>query len=231
MLNTTLKSHDGKEFGAYLARASKADAPSLVVIQEIFGVNPGLMQMADGWAKLGYHAIVPDLFWRLEPNLELSDAVPEQKKKAFDLYGKFDHQNGIKDLITTLAYARKLDGANGKAGTVGFCLGGNMAFQMAVHSDSDANVSYYGGGIDKDLGKVPEIKKPLMLHIGDADQYFSKDVIEKILLAVRDKTNIEMFVYPGANHAFARINGENFKADAAEQANARTREFFAKNLG
>jgi len=70
-----------------------------------------------------------------------------------------------------------------------------------------------------------------MLHIGDKDQYFDAATIAAIAAAVKGKPNIEMFVYPGANHAFARINGENFKADAAEQANARTREFFAKNLG
>ncbi|HVY12842.1 MAG TPA: dienelactone hydrolase family protein, partial [Alphaproteobacteria bacterium] len=123
MLNFSLKSHDGKEFGAYLARAKKPNAPAIVIIQEIFGVNAGLRQTADAWALAGYHAIVPDLFWRMQPNVDISDKTDAEWKQAMDFYQKFDKQNGVKDLITTLNAARKLEGANGKAGTMGFCLG------------------------------------------------------------------------------------------------------------
>jgi carboxymethylenebutenolidase len=231
MLNTKIKSHDGKEFGAYLARANKPRAGSIVVIQEIFGVNVGLRQMADDWATKGFHAIVPDIFWRMKPGVEISDKTEAEWKEAFGYYQQFDRALGLKDLISTLNYARGMEGASGKAGSTGYCLGGFMAFQMAAHSDADCNVSYYGGGIDGEMGKVDQVKKPLLIHLAGADEYINEAAQQKILGAVKGKSNIEAHVYPGVQHAFARVNGVHFDAAAAKAANQRTHDFFTKHLG
>lgn len=230
MLNTKIKSHDGKEFGAYLARANKPKAPAIVVIQEIFGVNSGLVQMADEWAKLGYHALVPDLFWRMAPGVEMSDKTDAEWQKAFGFYQKFDRQNGLKDLISTLNVARKMDGVSGKTASIGFCLGGLLAFQMAVHSDADCNVSYYGGGIEDELAGIPQIRRPLLMHLAGNDEYQPRQAQEKITRAALANSRIQVHLYPAVQHAFARVNGIHFNADAARLAGQRTQEFLAKNL-
>jgi carboxymethylenebutenolidase len=231
MLNIKIKSHDGKEFGAYLARANKPKAGTIVVIQEIFGVNAGLRQMADEWAARGFNAIVPDLFWRMKPGVDISDKTEAEWKEAFGYYQQFDRALGLKDLISALDYARKMEGASGKAGSTGYCLGGFMAFQMAAHSDADCNVSYYGGGVDGEMDKVGQVKKPLLIHLAGDDEYINAAAQQKILSAVKSNPQIEAHVYPGAQHAFARVNGVHFKADAAEAANKRTLDFFSKHLG
>jgi carboxymethylenebutenolidase len=228
--NLTIPSHDGKSFGAYMARAAAARAPALIIIQEIFGVNAGLRQMCDEWAARGYHAICPDLFWRQEPGVEISDKTPQEWQKALALLGGFDLDNGIKDLISTLDVARRMDGGNGKAGTIGFCLGGKLAFYMAAKSDADCNVSYYGIELEKALGLVPAIAKPLLMHIAAEDKFVSRDEQMKIRAGVSANPRITAYVYEGVNHAFARVNGEHYDAGAAKLAEARTEEFLAKNL-
>jgi carboxymethylenebutenolidase len=230
MLNIKIKSHDGKEFGAYLAKANKPKAASIVVIQEIFGVNAGLVHIADTWAARGYHAIVPDLFWRMQPGVEISDKTDAEWKQAFGFYQKFDKQNGLKDLITTLNYARGMEGASSKGASMGYCLGGLMAFNMAVHSDADCNVSYYGGGIENELAGVPDIKRPLLMHLAGNDEHMGPDAQAKIKAAVEKNSNVTLQVYPGTQHAFARVNGVHENKEAAQLADKRTQEFFAKNL-
>lgn len=229
MLNTQIKSHDGKSFGAYLAKASIAHAPVMVVIQEIFGVNAGLRQMCDEWAAKGFHALCPDLFWRIQPGIELSDRVESELQRAFQLYNEFDVENGVKDLLSTIAHARSFDSA--KVGTVGFCLGGKLAFLMATSSDADCNISYYGVGLDGLLGDVGKIKKPLLMHIAEKDKFVDAAARAKILAGVKGNKNIEAHVYDGVDHAFARVNGTSYNAQAATLANSRTLEFAKKWLG
>ncbi len=226
--NAQIPSSDGKSFGGYLAKAENPHAPVIVVIQEIFGVNKGLRQMCDQWSKQGYHALCPDLFWRMEPGVELSDAVEAETQKAFDFYKRFDVDQGVKDLMSAVQYARSFDSA--RVGTIGFCLGGKLAFLMAAQSDADANISYYGGGIDQLLDTVPQIKNPLLIHIGEKDEYIGPAAQDKILAAVAANKKIEAYTYPNAQHAFARVNGVHFDRDAADIANTRSLEFFKKHL-
>src|SRR6476660_10548303 len=143
---TTISVKDGT-FSAYVARPAKAKAPAVVVIQEIFGVNQVMRDITDGLAGQGYLAICPDLFWRIEPGIDITDKSEAEWKKAFELFNKFDQAKGIEDLKATVAAARKLPGANGRVATMGYCLGGRLAFMMAEQSHADANVSYYGVGL------------------------------------------------------------------------------------
>ena len=166
---TTINSSDGGEFGLYVEKPSGGGATGVVVcIQEIFGVNHAMRDIAKLWADQGYIAISPDLFWRQEPRVDITDGSEEEWQKAFSLYQGFDVEKGIDDLKSTIAHARAMDGSNGKVGTVGFCLGGKLAYLTATRTDADANVGYYGVGIEELLDEAGNISAPLVLHIACA---------------------------------------------------------------
>ena len=123
----TIRTLDG-DFSAYVARPAAAKAPVVVVIQEIFGVNAVMRAITDDFAAQGFLAICPDLFWRIEPDIDITDQSEAEWKRAFELFNAFDVDLGIKDIGATIAHARQHPGAAGKVGTVGFCLGGLLAF-------------------------------------------------------------------------------------------------------
>ncbi len=129
-------------FSAYLLEPKIKPAGAVVLIQEIFGVNQAMRDIAAWVADLGFIAACPDLFWRIEPGIDITDKSEAEWKKAFELFNKFDQAKGIEDLMATVAAARKLPGANGRVATMGYCLGGRLAFMMAEQSDADANISY-----------------------------------------------------------------------------------------
>ncbi|HRJ66612.1 MAG TPA: dienelactone hydrolase family protein [Alphaproteobacteria bacterium] len=227
----TINAHDGGSFSAYVARPQgNGPFPAVVVIQEIFGVNGVMRGICDNLAKEGYIAICPDLFWRQEPGIDITDRTEEEWKRAFELFNGFDVDLGVEDLKSTLAAARKIDGSNGKAGTIGYCLGGKLAFLMATRSDADANVSYYGVGLDALLGEAGSITKPLLMHIAEKDKFVPPEAQKKILDALLNKAGITLHVYQGVDHAFARIGGEHYDGAMAETANDRTRRHLKAHL-
>src|SRR5678816_4063876 len=138
----TIKTPDG-EFSAYVARPGVTKAPAVVVIQEIFGVNQVMRDITDGLAAQGYLAICPDLFWRIEPDIDITDQSEAEWKRAFELFNAFDVETGVKDIQATITVIRADIQSNDKVGAVGFCLGGLLAFLTATRTDVDAAVSYY----------------------------------------------------------------------------------------
>ena len=220
---------DGK-FSAYLAAPKQTPAPGLLVIQEIFGVNQVMRQLCDGFANEGYFALCPDLFWRQQPGIQITDKTEAEWQQAFKLFQGFNQAKGIEDLLASLKHLRKLPGATGKAGSIGYCLGGRLAYLMATRSDADCNVGYYGVGIEELLGEASAILKPLLLHIAEKDQYCPPEAQQKIKAALSQNPNVTIHTYPGMDHAFARVGGQHYDAKAAELANTRTRDFLRKNL-
>jgi carboxymethylenebutenolidase len=236
MAEITIAAPDGGSFFAYLAApkarpAGSVPAGSVVVIQEIFGVNAAMRATCDWVASMGFIAVCPDLFWRIEPRVDITDKSQAEWDKAFALFGAFDQAKGITDLKATLAAARQLPGANGRAGTMGFCLGGRLAFMMAAQSDAEVNVSYYGVGIEGMLDQVPAIKAPLLLHIAAGDKFVPPEAQAKIVAGVAGNGQIAAHVYPAVEHAFARVDGVHFDARAATIANGRTAEILTRVLG
>ena len=225
-----IPSHDGKSFGTYIALPTKTPAPAIIVIQEIFGVNQEMREKCDDLAAQGYVAVCPDLFWRIEPGIELVDSIEEQLQRAFSLFGQFDIESGMKDLQSTLGFLRKHKDVSGPVGCVGYCLGGKLAYKMAAETDIDASVSYYGVGIETMLDQAKNIRKPLMLHIAGEDKFVSKEAQQKIIDALSGNPLVTIHAYPGCDHAFARGRGMHFNAEAAEMANGHTAGFFAQNL-
>jgi carboxymethylenebutenolidase len=225
-LTTMIDSADGR-FGAYVAKPSQPNGAALVVIQEIFGVNEVMRELADHYAGLGYIAIVPDLFWRIQPGISITDKTPEDMAKAFDLYGQFNVDDGIKDIQATIDFARTLAPL---VGCVGYCLGGLLAYLTACRTNVDASVSFYGVSIDTYAEEAAKITKPLMLHVASDDKFVSKDAQEVISATVKDAAAMTLHIYEGLDHAFARPSGEHFDREGAALANNRTADFFKKNL-
>ncbi|MBI1404846.1 MAG: dienelactone hydrolase family protein [Caulobacter sp.] len=225
----TIKTPDG-DFFAYVARPAAETAPVIVVIQEIFGVNQVMRDITDGFAAQGYLAVCPDLFWRIEPGIDITDQSEAEWKRAFELFNAFNVDKGIEDIAATIDQVRGLKGSSGQVGAVGFCLGGLLAFLTGTRTDADAAVSYYGVGIEKHLGEAEKLAHPLLMHIAGEDGFVPKEAQALIHQALDNHPQIEIHDYPGRDHAFARKGGENYDAADAEKANARTAAFFKANL-
>lgn len=225
----TIHGPDGS-FGAYLARPSSGSGPGVVVIQEIFGVNKVIRDIADSFAARGYFALAPDLFWRLEPGVQLTDKSDAEWQRAFGLMNKFDPEAGVKDIQAAIAHLRGLEGATAKVGAVGYCLGGLLAYLTATRTDTDASVGYYGVNIDQKLDEAKNIRKPLMLHIAEKDQYVKPEAQKKIAEALKGNPLVTLHFYPQMDHAFAREGGAHYDKACADLANGRTSTFFKQHL-
>lgn len=225
----SIKTPDGT-FSAYVARPAAAQAPAVVVIQEIFGVNAVMQEVCDRLAGDGYLTVCPDLFWRLEPGVVLTDKTQAEWDKAFDLMTRFDVDQGIEDIRSTIDQIRGHAACSGKVGAVGYCLGGRLAYLTATRTDSDASVGYYGVGIENYLGEAEKLAHPLMLHIAEEDAYVPKEAQALIIAGLKDHPQAVIHTYPGCDHAFARPGGAHFDARAAAQANGRTGAFFQQHL-
>ena len=225
----SISTPDG-EFSAYVARPKAEKAPAVVVIQEIFGVNKVMRDITDGLAAQGFLALCPDLFWRIEPGVDITDQSEAEWNKAFALYNAFDVDLGVKDIAAAIAHVRADPGCTGKVGAVGFCLGGLLAFLTATRTDIDASVGYYGVGIEKHLGEADKLADPLLLHIAEEDQFVPKEAQALIVSSLKNHPHVEIFTYPGRDHAFARRGGEHYDAADAALASSRTLALFKKAL-
>lgn len=217
-------------FSAYVARPSGPPRAAIVVIKEIFGVNPGIRQKCDKLAAEGYVAIAPDLFWRIQPGVELDPDVESELHQGFDLFGKFDQDKGIADIEATIKYARDSEGCK-KVGAVGYCLGGRLAYMTAARTDIDASVGYYAVDIPGLLREKHAISRPLMLHIAGEDQFVSPEDQKEMHAGLDDHPKVTLHDYPGLNHGFATEMGKRRNEEAAQLADSRTAEFFATHLG
>ncbi len=234
MPSITIDATDGSgSFAAHVAapKAGSGTAGVVVLIQEIFGVNQAMRDTAAWVADMGFIAICPDLFWRIEPGVDITDKSEAEWNKAFALFNAFDQTKGIADIKATVAAARALPGANGRVGTMGYCLGGRLAFMMAEQSDADVNISYYGVGLDGLLGDLGKIAKPLVVHIADKDAFFPAEGRAKVVAALAGNPRIACHVYPNADHAFARVNGVHWDGRSAAIANGRSAEALVAALG
>lgn len=232
MSDITIQAKDESgEFSAYVASPGYEPAPNLIMIQEIFGVNKEMRKKCDEYAEQGYLTICPDLFWRLEPGVQLTDKSDEDWEKAFDLMKRFDTDKGIEDLAATINWARENEETTQKVGAIGYCLGGKLAYLVSARTDIDASVGYYGVEIDRMLDEAENIATPLMLHIAEEDEFVSKDAQKKMKEGLENHDQVTLHGYPGVGHAFARDGGQNYDDYAATAANERTRSFLQEHLG
>ncbi|MXO96924.1 dienelactone hydrolase family protein [Erythrobacter aquimaris] len=225
----TISTLDGANtFNAYVARPADKPKAAIIVIQEIFGINAGIRRKCDKLAEDGYLAVAPDLFWQFEDGIELDPDIEPEMNKALDLFGKFDQDQGVRDIEAAIKYARG-EGCS-KVGAVGYCLGGRLAYMTAARTDSDATVGYYAVGVDNLLGEKHAIANPLMLHIPTEDGFVDKEIQAAMHAGLDDHPKVTLHDYEGLDHGFATEFGNRRSDEAANLADRRTSEFFAEHL-
>ena len=222
----TLTASDGNVLQAYVARPAGEPIGALVVIQEIFGVNPSIQSVADSYAKNGFVAIAPAIFDRIEKGVILGYG-PEDMKKAYALYPQLDVDKALLDIAAAYEYAQ---GTGKGVGVLGFCYGGLMSWLSATRGEDvkmqpACCVGYYAGGIGKFAAEEPSC--PVLLHFGAADDHIGQDQVEAVRTA---HPEVEIYLYEGAGHAFANEARPSYVAEAAKLARERSLEFLKGNI-
>ena len=224
-----IESPDGT-FRAYISRPAKLPAPAVVVLQELFGVNADIRATCDELSAQRFIAIAPDLFWRQERGVDLDVISEADWQHGLQLYTAYDRDKGARDVMETVRTAVELKESTGKVALLGYCLGGLMVFITAARYEVDAAVAYHGGETEKYLSEVGGLEAPLLMHLGEEDEFISKAAQAEIKAALARKANATVHSYPGQRHAFSRHNGAHYDAAAAVQANRRTIQFLNQQL-
>jgi carboxymethylenebutenolidase len=191
----------GAHFSAYVSVPERPNGHAIIVLQEIFGVTKAIRAVADRFAAEGYLAVAPDLFWRLEPGVELSHSK-EDIGRAFGFLKRFSDDLGVEDIGTVAAHVRARPGFKGRVFVAGLCLGGKLAYLAAARLDVDAAVSFYGVGIEENLSEASKLRCPLLMHFGEIDQYAPPAAVAQIAAAVKADPRVAVHSYAGADHGF-----------------------------
>jgi carboxymethylenebutenolidase len=226
----SIASADGGTFSGYLATPESGSGPGLILLQEIFGVNQHIRDLADIYAEEGYLVLAPDLFWRMSPGTQLGYSGPDLGR-AMDYYQRFDVDRAILDIGDTVAALRANPACDGKVGAIGFCLGGKLAWLAAARLPIDAAVSYYGVGIEQHLTEANSITAPIALHFASEDKFVSADARTSIKHALADHDDAEFYLYRGADHAFNNRSRDTYHRSSASLAHSRTIGFLRRAIG
>ncbi|MAR28217.1 MAG: carboxymethylenebutenolidase [Gammaproteobacteria bacterium] len=217
----SIKMQDGFELSAYRSMPSAQSKGVVVVIQEIFGVNAHIREVADGYAAQGYSAIAPALFDRIERDIELGYAEADMGKGIELAFQGLEMAQTMQDLQSVVDYGA----AQGAVGVVGFCFGGLLTYLSACQLKGVAAASsYYGGGIAGVLDHQP--KCPLIMHFGELDAHIPMTDVDKIKEA---NPRIPVHVYD-ADHGFNCDHRASYSEQAAELALQRTLAHFDQHL-
>jgi carboxymethylenebutenolidase len=223
-----IASHDGDEFDAHLAAPTSGRGPGVLVLHEAGGITGYMRGVASRLADLGYMALMPDLFWRIERNVDLQDE--KDMTRALELIGQFDPHAGVRDADAALAYLRAKPEVDGPVGVIGFCFGGGLTYGVACELDPDCAVAYYGVGVELLAERIDEVTCPALLQFAADDVFIPLDSIEKLRLAAHDEPNIEIEVYEHAGHAFDNPYAQWHDVGVAARAWDRTTAFLAQHL-
>ena len=217
-------------FGAYIARPENAPASAVVVLHEVFGINGDIREKCDELAEQGFIGVAPELYWRQEKGVDLSVRSDPDWQHGLRLNQAYDRDGGAMDIKDTTETVAKLPECTGKVGVMGYCIGGLMTFLTTVRYGVDAAVAYHGGDTEKYLDEAGGFRAPMLMHLGEEDEFISKTAQAQIRTALAKKPNATVHSYPGQNHAFSRNNGTHYNAAAAHLANGRTSEFLKHEL-
>jgi carboxymethylenebutenolidase len=227
--SVTVPLRDGT-MGAHVAYPEGTPAGAIVAIMEIWGVNDTMRRHAQEFAEAGFVCLVPDLFWRQEPGVELTDSNPADVKKAFDLYYDFDYDLGVRDMEDTARWLQDQPECNGKVGAVGYCLGGKLCYLMCCRTDIDCAVAYYGTYIEHHIREASNLHRPFLLHMAMRDRWVQAEVNELLERRLAPNPLVTIHKYPGADHAFARHGGRTWSKPEADRALGLSVDFFRKHL-
>lgn len=223
-----IDSADGK-FGAYLAIPHTRKGPGIVLIQEIFGVNEHIRSVAEQYAADGYLVIAPDLFWRSGHRIELTYDEAGWKR-AVELMNATDVGKAQTDIELAIDALKAQPGLDGGIASIGYCFGGLLSYHTAANGLVDVAIAYYGGGIQNQLDRADEIEVPLLMHFGEQDSHIPLEAVEKIAERFENNDNVEIVVYPEAEHGFNCSHRDSYNQRAAAEAHGNTLIFLGQEL-
>ncbi len=213
----------------YLALPPSGSGPGIVLFQEIFGVNAHIQGVAEQYAQVGFVVLAPDLFWRQQKRVELA-YDGDDRTRAVELMKGLKPAELQADIQLSLAAIRaRPETAGRKAGALGYCLGGRLAYTAAAITDVDAAVAYYGGGIHDQLALAPSLQCPIQFHYAASDESIPPAAVQSVRAAVAGK-DAEVFVYEGANHGFNCWDRGSYHPASAALAHGRALAFLASRL-
>ena len=216
---------DGHTFAAYEALTDGKARAGVVVIQEVFGVNPHIRSVADGYAREGYAVVAPAIFDRAERGVELGYDEAGMGAGIKLAFQDLEMENTLQDLQAAINRAASLS-KSGKVGVVGYCFGGLLTWLSACELDGVACASsYYGGGVAGVRDK--QARCPVMMHFGELDAHIPLSDVDAVRTAQPD---VQVFVYEGADHGFNCDARGSYDAESAALARQRTLEFFNAHL-
>lgn len=214
---------DEGSFSAYCAIPDQPRSVGILVLQEIFGVNENIRQIVDGFAEQGFAAIAPDLYWRIDPDVELDPASEAGRSRAMVLMASLDREEAVRDGAAALSALGEMVGGFGRTAAIGYCFGGGVAYLMAVRNYIDAGIAYYGTGLGSMLAEAGNLRGNLLLHLAGEDHLCPVEVQEKIKSAMAPLgSKASVILHEGVGHAFARVGGATFNEAAAATANSAT---------
>ena len=225
-----ITARDGERFTGYLAVPEAGSGPGLVLGQEIFGINKTMRATADTFAEEGYVVLVPDMFWRIEPGVELSYSEADFAK-AFGFMERFDIDLGVEDIGAAMDALRALPECTGKVGYMGFCLGGKLAYLSAARLDPSVSISFYGVGLPDLLGEADKITCPMVFHCPELDKFMPPEGVAALRAAFAARTDVEIYAYPGADHGFYNHDREVFDKPSVSMAHSRTIAALRRAMG
>ncbi|MGV0906697.1 dienelactone hydrolase family protein [Mycobacterium novum] len=220
----------GDTFTAYLAEPPQGSGPGLILLQEIFGVNDYIRDMADQFAEEGYVVLAPDMFWRSERRVEL-DYDDAGVARGLQLYGEMDVELAIQDIGDTVKALRSNTAQAGGVAAVGYCMGGLLAYLSALQLPIDGAVSYYGVGVHEHLGKPAQLRVPMVFHLAELDVFCPGPAREAIRNTFADNDKVRVYDYPGVDHAFATHGRDSFDPLSTAMAYSRTLELVRQAIG
>ena len=223
-----IDSAEGK-FGAYLAIPHTRKGPGIVLIQEIFGVNEHIRSVAEQYAADGYLVIAPDLFWRNGHRIELTYDEAGWKR-AVELMNATDVGKAQTDIELAIDALKAQPGLDGGIASLGYCFGGLLSYHTAANGLVDVAIAYYGGGIQNQLDRADDIEVPLLMHFGEEDSHIPLDAVEKIAERFENNDNVEIVVYPEAEHGFNCSHRDSYNQRAAAEAHGNTLIFLGQEL-
>lgn len=230
-----VRMRDGTSMPCHVAIPDGPPAGAVIAIMEIWGVNDTMRRHAQEFAEAGFLCLVPDVFFRLEPGVQLSDANPDDVRHAFDLYYDFDYDQCVLDMEDTAAALKSMPECNGRVGAVGYCLGGKLCYLMCCRTDIgkpgiDCAVAYYGTYIEHNIREVGRLHRPFMLHMAMKDRWVQAEVNDLLERRLSPNPLVTIHKYPDADHAFARHGGRTYSQPESDRALGLSIAFFHEHL-
>jgi carboxymethylenebutenolidase len=228
-VSVRVPTYDGDELDAHVAVPETGPSAAIVLLHEGLGLTDYTRAVAARITELGYVAMAPELFWRMERNVDLPHDESGMAR-ALELIVGFDAEKGVRDAESAMAFLRAMPEVDGTVGVMGFCFGGGLTYGVACELDPACAVAYYGVGVELLAERLDEVTCPALLHFGTDDAFITPDALARLQDAARTKQNIEIDLYEGEGHAFDNPHSPTHAADAAARAWERTAAFLAAHL-